>query len=321
MKEKITSDYDSGWKEVIEGYFEEFFLFYFPHIHKDIDFSKPVVFLDKEFSKIVKESKEKKRRADKLVKVYLKNGNEQWLLIHIEIQGSAEKDFSQRIYVHNYRIFDKHKKEVITLVILTDESDQYMPDKYEIKRWGFHLLCKYPLIKLIDYREKITLHEAKNPFEIITFAHLKNLETKKDYNQRLFWKITLVKKLYEKGYTKEDILKFYRFIDWVMSLPKDLSIKFNDEILNFEEGLKMPYITTAERIGMEKGFKQGLVKEAQKMVIEAIKEKFGVFNSEIEQLIKDISSEEDLMHLFRMSFRLNNFEDFKEELRRALENQ
>ena len=49
MKKTNTSDYDSGWKEAIEKYSEKFMLFFFPHAHKDIDFAKPVEFLDKEF--------------------------------------------------------------------------------------------------------------------------------------------------------------------------------------------------------------------------------------------------------------------------------
>jgi hypothetical protein len=38
-----------------------------------------------------------------------------------------------------------------------------------------------------------------------------------------------------------------------MSLPKDLTIKFKDEILNIEEKSKMPYITSIEKLGIEKG--------------------------------------------------------------------
>jgi hypothetical protein len=68
----MLSDYDSGRKEVIEKYCIDFMLLYFPNMHKDIDFTKGFEFLDKEFNKIVKASKEKKRYADKLVKVYLK---------------------------------------------------------------------------------------------------------------------------------------------------------------------------------------------------------------------------------------------------------
>ncbi len=260
MESKNKSDYDSGWKEAIENFFEDFLLFYFPDVHIDIDFSKGIEFLDKEFNTIVKESEETKRYADKLVKVYLKTGEEKWILIHIEVQGSYEEGFELRLYVYNYRIYDKYKMEVITLVVLTDEDENYRPEVYEVSRWGFEHRFKFPLVKLMDYRDKIDINKAENPFEIITYAHLKNLETKRNKEERLFWKVTLVKALYGKGYQKEYILKLYRFIDWVMGLPEDLSIKFHEELTKYEEERKMPYITTAERIGIEKGKKEDIVK-------------------------------------------------------------
>ena len=48
-KAKKRSKYDSAWKEVIVELFEYFLDFFFPKIHKAIDFSKKVEFLDKEF--------------------------------------------------------------------------------------------------------------------------------------------------------------------------------------------------------------------------------------------------------------------------------
>jgi hypothetical protein len=308
------ADYDSAWKEILGEYFKEFLLFYFPAIYEDIDFTKPIEFLDKELNKIVKESEDKKRRADRLVKVYLKDGLEQWLLIHVEVQGDYDKNFSERIYVYNYRIFDRYKKEVITLVIMTDESKTYKPDKFEIKRWGFHLLCKYPLIKLIDYQGKVDFDKAQNPFEIVTFVHLKNLETQEDNNERYFWKITLVKKLYQKGFSKQEIVNLYRFIDWVMTLKDDLAITFKNEIYKFEEESKMPYITSIGRLERKEGRKEGSEETAQEMVIEVIKEKFGIHDSTIHEQIKNISSQQTLKELIHKAIRIDNFPAFQEEL-------
>ena len=79
--------YDSAWKEVIENLFEDFLAFFFPEIFEDIDFSKGYAFLNKELASIVKDNKIGKRFADELVKVFLKDGSEKWLLIHIEVQG------------------------------------------------------------------------------------------------------------------------------------------------------------------------------------------------------------------------------------------
>jgi len=75
--------FDEAWKEIIEIYFKAFLEFFFFEIYKDIDFEKGYEFYDKELEKILKESLTGKRTADKLVKVYLKDGSESYILIHI----------------------------------------------------------------------------------------------------------------------------------------------------------------------------------------------------------------------------------------------
>ena len=43
-------------------------------------------------------------------------------------------------------------------------------------------------------------------------------------------------------------------------MPEDIALKFHEEINKFEEAKNMPYITTAERIGMQKGEQMGMLK-------------------------------------------------------------
>ena len=72
-KGKESPDYDSAWKDIIEEHFEPFLEFFFPHIHKDIDFAKSPEILSNELRRIVPSGKVGKRRADVLVKVFLKD--------------------------------------------------------------------------------------------------------------------------------------------------------------------------------------------------------------------------------------------------------
>lgn len=53
------------------------------------------------------------------------------------------------------------------------------------------------------------------------------------------------------------MLKLFRFIDWIMWLPEALEKRYYQEIVQVEEEAKMPFMTIAERIGMEKGLEQG----------------------------------------------------------------
>ena len=232
----MSEEKDSVWKEAIESYFPDFMNFFFPKIAKEIDFNKGYQFLDKELEKITSNSELGRRLADILVKTYLKDGTEKWLLIHVEIQGYYEKDFAKRMFIYNYRIFDRYNNDVISLAIITDPSANYISNRYEVKYCDFELIFRFPTVKITDYKNKWEeLSNSKNPFAIIVMTHLKEIETKKNDDQRLFWKITLVKQLYDKGYSKNDILLLYKFIDWLVTLPKELNNKFHKEIVKYEE--------------------------------------------------------------------------------------
>ncbi len=66
--------------------------------------------------------------------------------------------------------------------------------------------------------------------------------------------------LYAKGYSRENVLKLFRFIDWLMALPDELEQGFWKEISDYEKENKMPYITSVERIGIQQGIRRGLLK-------------------------------------------------------------
>jgi hypothetical protein len=92
------ADNDSPWKEILEVYFPQAMQFFFPEIAALIDWERPHEFLDKEFQQIAREAKLGRRYADKLVKVWQLQGQEMWLLIHVEVQASPEDDFAKRMF-------------------------------------------------------------------------------------------------------------------------------------------------------------------------------------------------------------------------------
>ncbi|NET58274.1 MAG: hypothetical protein F6K47_19585, partial [Symploca sp. SIO2E6] len=49
---------------------------------------------------------------------------------------------------------------------------------------------------------------------VVTLAHLQAQATLQTPETRLQWKLRLVKGLYNRGYSKKDILELFRFIDW-----------------------------------------------------------------------------------------------------------
>jgi hypothetical protein len=93
------TDYDSPWKDILDGYFAEFMAFFFPAIHEDIDWSRGYESLDTELQQIVREAETGRRLADKLMKVWRRSGTEQVVLVHVDVQGDRKIDFPQRMYI------------------------------------------------------------------------------------------------------------------------------------------------------------------------------------------------------------------------------
>ncbi|MBW4491382.1 MAG: DUF4351 domain-containing protein [Trichocoleus desertorum ATA4-8-CV12] len=71
------------------------------------------------------------------------------------------------------------------------------------------------------------------------------------------WKLELIRRLYEAGYSRRDVLHLFKFIDWVMILPEGLKQAFWLELKAYEEERQVPYITSVEEIGFERGIQQG----------------------------------------------------------------
>jgi len=253
------AEYDSPWKEVLEGYFEEFMAFFFPEAHSDIAWTRGYEFLDQELQQVTPDAVLGPRRVDKLAKVWRTGGEETWVLVHVEVQSQEESEFAERMYVYNYRLFDRYRRRVASLAVLGDERAGWRPERFGYELWGCRVDLTFPAVKLLDYRERWPALEASdNPFATVVMTHLKAQETRRDVDERKAWKWALMRRLYERGYGREDVINLFRFMDWVMRLPEEMDEEFWQEVRQFEEVSKMPYITSVERIGMKKGMEQGL---------------------------------------------------------------
>ena len=256
--ENSQDDYDTPWKDIIELFFPQFMAFFVPDSEQDIDWDTKIKFLDKELQKLTKKSLVGQKHTDKLIEVNLKNGIKKWILIHIEIQAQSGKDFPERMFVYNYRIYDRYQIPVTSIAILADDSPSFRPASFQYGMWGSTMGLDFLRTKLLDYKDKWTyLEKQDNPFAIVVMAHLKALETKQNHSLRKQWKIELTKLLYKKGYSKNEVINLYRFIDWVLTLPESLEISFLENLKEYEKEKNMPYITSAERIGEERGEKKG----------------------------------------------------------------
>ncbi|MGB6976812.1 MAG: hypothetical protein WBE18_05090, partial [Gammaproteobacteria bacterium] len=185
-----ASQYDNGWKDILDAYFPEFIAFFYPKLFEAIDWSKGYENLDKELQAITTQAMIGKRFVDKLMRVYLRQGGEQWLLIHIEIQAEREAAFPERLFIYYYRLFDRYKKPIITLAVLADDQPSWRPQSYQTYVNNTEILTfRFFTTKLLDYRhQQQLLEETQNPFGIIVQAHLAALDTRKNLQDRFNYK-------------------------------------------------------------------------------------------------------------------------------------
>ena len=308
-------DYDSPWKEVIELFFPQFIAFFFPAMFHEIDWSRPFQFLDQELQQIVRDAELGLRRVDKLVSVYLVDGHETWLLIHIEIQGQPEAEFTERIYIYNYRIYDKYRRPVISLALLTDENRQWRPSHFGYEKFGCRISFDFPVIKLLDYQQRQDeLANHENPFAVVVVAHLQTLATRKIPSARYVAKLSLVKALYRRGFSRQEIIELFHFIDWIMILPQEMSEQFKTDLIRFEEEARMPYVTSIERLALQEGHHKGRQEGLRESIIETLQLRFEGATPELLATLEQIQELQVLRDIHKLAVTATSLTAFTERL-------
>ena len=230
-------DFDSPWKEILEVYFKPFMSLFFPEAHQQIDWEMGYESLENELRQITRDAEVGRRTVDKLVKVWLLDGQQAWVLAHVEVQAQKDPDFEERMFVYHYRIFDRYHRRVVSLAILADDSKKWRPEEFSYDLWGCEMRFRYPVVKILDYRENPELLDdaGLNPFVVVVRAHLAVLESGKNLDELFKRKFALVKDLYTVGYSRVDIVELFRFIDWLMALPEVHERLFWKELSEYEE--------------------------------------------------------------------------------------
>lgn len=252
-------DYDSPWKEAVERYFPEFMAFYFPAAHAQIDWAGGYEFLDQELRAVVQDAELGKRFVDKLVRVRRLTGEEDWIYIHVEVQGRAQPGFAERMFIYNYRLYDRFHRPVASMAVLADNAEHWHPDRFGFEVLGCRHVLTFPTVKLLAYAgREDALQSAENPFALVTLAHLLTRQTRQDMQARFTAKWKLVQLLYRRGWDRQRVIDLFVVLDWMMHLPKGLTQQLRQNIDSFEEQEKMRYVTSIERLGIEQGIEQGI---------------------------------------------------------------
>ncbi len=76
----------------------------------------------------------------------------------------------------------------------------------------------------------------------------------------------------------------------------------------------MPYITSIERHGIEKGIEQGMLNKARESVVEVLEVKFNSIPDDLKQTINNLDNLEVLKQLHRQAIVISSLTEFEELL-------
>ncbi len=322
---EVQADYDRPWKEALSLYFERFLAFFFPGLHATIDWNQPYLSLDNELSELVRDSDIGTQFPDKLFEVQLITGKPVRIMIHVEVQSQYDADFNERIYRYNYRAFDKYEKPVVSVAILGDDRPAWRPCVYEYTLDRYRLKLEFPTAKLLDYESQWQMLEADdNPFALMVMAHLKTQATTSNMETRKQWKWTLVRFLLSRGYTREQVVNLFRFVDRMMTLPQELEQQFKAEVIRDREAKQMRFMSQIEEMAMEEGIEVGITRATQQTAredaLEVLQVRFGDIPPEVVAAINGVNEVATLKQLHRQAIVVGSVAEFQQLLAAVPEN-
>lgn len=259
---------DILWKGIIEDFFAELLMFFFKDADKLIDFGKGFTFLDKDLEELVPDQQVKHPKVvDKLVRVVMRSGKEEWLLVHLEVQGYSQKDFPLRMFTYYYRILDKYHRPVTCIAIFLGKRRSWNESFFAQELLETKLRFEYNSYYIGEQNEE-ELKKIDNPFAIVVRTALLKWKHHRNTAQLFAAKIGLARNLLRSGLPREKTRRLFDFLNYYLH--------FEDQKLNstFDRQLKLltntktattmgiteQILDIAEKRGEGRGLKEGLQK-------------------------------------------------------------
>lgn len=233
----IRRDVDGAWKQVLRDLLPECIAFAHPDLHRAINWSRTPEFMDKELQAVARRAATGRRNVDLLAKVWLHDGEERWLFIHVEVQAQREADFAERMYLYHTLLFLQHRRPIVSLAILIDPQADWKPTNYTYDHWGCAIEFRYPVLKILDWRgREAQLAQSTNPFAQVALAQLAILTSHGQLASLAEMRRAIVRQLYRAGYSQTYVLALLTFMDWTMAMPEETIAAIDAEVAR-EEGV------------------------------------------------------------------------------------
>lgn len=270
------ADFDGLWKEAVERFLPQLLRRTLPSLYNDADFSIPPEFLSQELKDTIQRPAADEHNAplfvDELIKIYLKNGQTEWILLHIEIQGSGGEDISLRMMIYCSLIFAHHRKMPVGLAILTSPRPKGETiGTYTQEQYGAGISYKYNCFEVYNQDDNALL-QSDNPFDLIFWAtkNTINLTGKRKEEKKFSYLLKLTKLLASKDWNERDRRDIFNFIMRAVNLKDvDLQQKFINELKKGDGNMSGLTMSFVEKHFFDKGLAEGLAKGRAEAMAEA----------------------------------------------------
>ncbi|MBQ7578493.1 MAG: hypothetical protein IJT21_09535 [Synergistaceae bacterium] len=284
-------DYDELWKDFIADFWQEILKKFIPSLYKKADLNREPEFLDKELHDILasfndNDSKTPKRYVDKLLKIFLKNGGEEWVLLHIEIQGKGGENFSLRMFRYYCLLFIHYGKNPTALAILTAgrpkrEGD---PGIYKVDLFGTSIEYKYNIVKAYALSDEELL-SGDSLVDLFIYSVKIAAKYRKSDKSKVGYMKKIAKLLSDRGLDKEKRRGFIMYLERVMSLSDiQYRLEFREYVdtlfeerrngVRYKGELELAWDAGKEeglKAGKEEGNKEGIEKGIRQNICDFIK--------------------------------------------------
>jgi hypothetical protein len=269
VKERF--DHDGLWKDLIERFFHSMLKRALPELYEAADLTKKPRFLDKEFRDILNTADPVIHRsphfADYLMETALKDGGEEWLLFHFEVQGKGGGSLATRMRHYNSFIYAHYKREPTALAIITDKRPAGEPEYYSHSRYGTEIVYRYNRLVLAELNDE-ELQASDEPFDMLLYAAKCAMRSKNELQKYTYLR-TLTGRLSERGWDMQDKRDLMLYLERIMNLKDEaLRLQYREYQESLDKEGKILYITVAEEFytakGMEKGIEKGMARGMEK---------------------------------------------------------
>ncbi|WJQ00187.1 Rpn family recombination-promoting nuclease/putative transposase [Geobacillus stearothermophilus] len=135
----MAIDHDRLFKELLQTFFEEFVLLFFPDMHEHIDFNH-LSFLSEELFTDVTAGE--KYRVDLLVETKFK-GKDGLIIVHVENQAYVQSSFPERMFLYFSRLFEKYRTPIIPIAVFSYDAIRDEPSSFTLS---------FPFGDVLDFR-------------------------------------------------------------------------------------------------------------------------------------------------------------------------